>query len=76
MLFRSEIMAISDKEEDTGPVKDTEFYTRSMDLSEKDFDLSDEFKEKSLPFIVKFFIVIIFLVLIGLTGYFLYKRFM
>ena len=56
--------------------KDPEFYTRSMDLSEKDFDLSEEFKEKSLPFIVKFFLVILFLVLIGLTGYFLYKRFM
>ena len=53
---------------------DNEFYTRSMDLSEEDFEMSDEFKDKSLPFIVK---LLIFLLIVGLTAvaaYFIYQK--
>lgn len=59
--------------EDDGNV-DNDFYTRSMDLSEEDFEMSDEFKEKSLPFIVK---VLIFLLIVGVTAlavYFIYQK--
>ena len=34
---------------------DTDFYTRSMDLSEEDFELDEEFKEKKLPLAIKLF---------------------
>lgn len=53
---------------------DKDFYTRSMDLSEEDFDMSDEFKEKSLPLIVK---ILIFLLIVGVTAlavYFIYQK--
>ena len=55
--------------------KDLDFYTRSMDLSEKDFNLSDDFKENSLPIGVKILIALIIIAIIIITGYFIYKRF-
>lgn len=55
--------------------KDLDFYTRSMDLSEKDFNLSDDFKESSLPIGVKILIALIIIAIIIITGYFIYKRF-
>ena len=53
-----EVIKIEDKtnnKKETNTVKDESFYTRSMDLSEADFELEDEFKEKKgfVPFIVK-----------------------
>ena len=62
-----------EKTSDSGNI-DKDFYTRSMDLSEEDFEMSDEFKEKSLPFIVK---LLIFLLIVGLTAvavYFIYQK--
>lgn len=53
---------------------DQDFYTRSMDLSDKDFDLSDDFKEKSLPLGLKFFIFILILAVISVAVYFIYQR--
>jgi len=53
---------------------DVDFYTRSMDLSDKDFDLSDEFKEKKLPIVVKILIFILIVAIIAITGYFIYQR--
>lgn len=53
---------------------DTDFYTRSMDLSDKDFDMSDEFKEKKLPIGVKILIFILIVALISVAAYFIYKR--
>ena len=74
LSLSKEIMAVSDNEEDTGPVKDTDFYTRSMDLSDKDFNLSDEFKEKSLPFFVKVLIFLLIMALIAAVIYFVKIR--
>ncbi len=54
--------------------KDPDFYTRSMDLSDKDFNLSDEFSEKKLPFILKFFIFLIITAIIGLTAFYIYQK--
>lgn len=53
---------------------DTEFYTRSMDLSDKDFEMDDEFKEKKMPIIVKIVLIIVVIAVIAISGYFIYKN--
>ena len=53
---------------------DKDFYTRSMDLSDKDFDLSDEFKEKPLPLPVKILIFLLIVAIISVAAYFIYQR--
>ena len=62
-------------EEETEPKteveKDETFYTRSMDLSEEDFDLDSEFNNKKTPTFVKVLIIIILLVAIAISVYFL-----
>ncbi len=72
---KPEIQEIIEVEDTKEEKKDPDFYTRSMDLSEKDFNLSDEFKEKSLPLGVKILIFLIIIAIIAVTGYFIYKRF-
>lgn len=65
------------KEEETSNTlkeADDDFYTRSMDLSDKDFDLSDEFKEKSLPLAVRVLIFLLIVAVISVAAYFIYKR--
>ncbi len=54
---------------------DTEFYTRSMDLSDKDFDLEDEFKEKKIPIGIKIFLIIIIIAIVAVSAYFIYQKF-
>lgn len=51
---------------------DTDFYTRSMDLSDKDFEMDDEFKEKSLPVAVKVILIIVVLAAIAAAGYYIF----
>ncbi len=63
-----------EQEEKTKTEKDLDFYTRSMDLSEKDFNLSDEFKEKSLPLPVKILIFLLIVALIIIVLYFIKLR--
>lgn len=53
---------------------DTEFYTRSMDLSDKDFEMDEEFKEKKMPVIVKIILIIVVIAVIAISGYFIYKN--
>jgi len=65
----SEIEKKEETKENTKTEKDPDFYTRSMDLSDKDFNISDEFKENSLPFPIK---VLIFLLIVGLILLVLY----
>ena len=50
--------------------KDSEFYTRSMDLSEEDFDLEEEFKDKKTPLFVKILIFIIIAAAVAVSIYF------
>ena len=54
--------------------KDPDFYTRSMDLSDKDFNMSDDFKEKQLSLPMKIFIFLLILAVIAVSSYFIYKR--
>ena len=62
-----ETSEVEEKQEEeqntTEEIKDPDFYTRSMDLSDKDFNLSDEFKEKPIPLPIK---ILIFLLIVGL----------
>ncbi len=54
---------------------DTDFYTRSMDLSDKDFEMDDEFKEKKMPVAVKIILIILIIAVIATAGYFIYKNY-
>ena len=54
---------------------DTDFYTRSMDLSDKDFEMDDEFKEKKMPLAVKIILIILIIAVIVVAGYFIYRNF-
>ncbi len=65
------------KEEKEGIMKDadSDFYTRSMDLSDKDFDMDDEFKEKNVPIVIKIILTIVVLVVLLTAAYFIYKNF-
>ena len=55
---------------------DDDFYTRSMDLSDKDFELDGEFAEKKVPIFVKILLTIIIIAILGISIYFVYKNFM
>ena len=59
--------------EDTSKV-DKDFYTKSMDLSEEDFEMSNDFADKGLPLGVKILIVIIILAVIAVAAYYIYQR--
>ncbi len=54
---------------------DTDFYTRSMDLSDKDFEMDEEFKEKKMPIVVKIILIILVIAVIVIASYFIYKNF-
>ena len=80
ILATSELEEIEKKKEDSQEIKDIskkdpDFYTRSMDLSDKDFETSLDFQEKGMPFIVKLLIFILIIAVIAAAGYFIYQRF-
>lgn len=56
--------------------KDVDFYTRSMDLSDQDFELDEEFKEKRMPIGIKILITLIILIVIGAVAYFIYNKYL
>ena len=51
--------------------KQEDFYTRSMDLSEEDFDLEEEFKDKNIPVFVKILILVVLVAAIAAVIYFM-----
>ncbi len=64
----------------TGEVKtvkeaDEDFYTRSMDLSDKDLDMSLDFNEPHMPLILKIILVLLILGVLAVAGYFGYLYF-
>jgi len=64
----------------TGEVKtvqdaDEDFYTRSMDLSDKDLDMSLEFSDSGMSIVVKLLLTILILGVIAVAGYFGYLYF-
>lgn len=54
---------------------DSDFYTRSMDLSDKDFEMDDEFKEKSLPLPLKIFLILLVFACIAAAVYFIWQTY-
>ncbi len=54
---------------------DTDFYTRSMDLSDEDFDMDDCFKEKKVSKGVKILLILILISVLSIAGYFIWKTF-
>ena len=64
------------KEEKQDILKDDDFYTRSMDLSEKDFEMSDDFKEDKVPMALKILIFILIIIIVGIAAYIIHQRFM
>lgn len=54
---------------------DNSFYTRSMDLSDKDFSLSDEFVEKSMPVGIKILIALVIIVILAVAGVYVYMNY-
>ena len=56
--------------------KDDDFYTRSMDLSDKDFNLKDDFKDKQLPLVVKILIFLLVVAVVAATVYFIHQKIM
>lgn len=69
-----EIEKRKDEEPKTLSGADKDFYTRSMDLSDEDFEMDNEFKEKSMPITLKILIAILVIALIAVAAYFIYKR--
>ncbi|MBR2678104.1 MAG: hypothetical protein IKE63_01680 [Bacilli bacterium] len=54
--------------------RDQDFYTRSMDLSDKDFNLAADFDDKKVPVIVKILIFILILALLAVAAYIIYMK--
>ena len=71
-----ELLAREDEPTNTEENKlvDKDFYTKSMDLSTKDFEMADDFKDKGLPVIVKLLIAFLILSIIAVAVYFIYLR--
>ncbi len=51
-----------------------EFYSKSMDLSDKDLDISEDFKEASLSLPMKLLILLVILAIVAVTFYFIYQK--
>lgn len=61
---------------ETGEQKiDNSFYTKSMDLSDEDLEMADDFQEKGLPIALKILSIISFLAVVAVTAFFVYQRF-
>ena len=56
--------------------KDSDFYTRSMDLSDKDFNFSDDFREKQVPLVLKIIIFIVVVAIVAVAAYFIHQKIM
>ena len=56
--------------------KDSDFYTRSMDLSDKDFNFSDDFRDKQMPLVLKILIFIVVVAIVAVAAYFIHQKIM
>lgn len=75
LFNKTEINEALEKEEQKGQEETVEeFYTKSVDLSDEDIDMSDDFKEKKLPLGIKILIFLVIVAIIAATGYFIYLK--
>lgn len=82
ILDLQELKKLTDKM-DNEPVKeeketimdnaDEDFYTRSMDLSNQDFELDEEFRDKKMPLGMKILIFLIIVIVIAAVFFFIKK---
>ena len=63
-----------EEDENTTDEKTNDFYSKSMDLSDNDLELSEDFKEGSLPLGVKILIFLVILGIIAFAIFFIYQR--
>ena len=73
-IEKVKVKASKKKKESIMDKADTDFYTRSMDLSDKDFSMSDEFTEKESNGYIKFIIIMMLIALI-VIGYIVYIKY-
>ena len=78
VLLEDTIKPVDKKEEKQkiDSKKDPDFYTRSMDLSDKDFEMSDDFKEDKVPVGLKIIIFVLVIIIVGIAAYIIHQRFM
>ena len=55
--------------------KDEDFYTRSMDLSDEDFEMESEFEDEKTSPLLKITLLFVFIAAIAITIYFVWKNF-
>lgn len=65
---------VEEKKEEKEEEKEDDFYSKSMELTDGDFELSDEFREKDLPVALKVFIFFLVIVIVGVAGFFIFQR--
>ena len=54
---------------------DTDFFTKSMDLSSDDLEMDDEFKEKTMPVFLKVLLIIVILIAVAFVAFYIYKKY-
>ena len=72
--IKKESVKAQDEKMEEWNKKDPDFYTSSMDLSDKDFNSNDDLKEKKLPWLVKFLLFLIFIGVVAVIAYFVYQK--
>lgn len=66
---------LSDPTDDLMKDLDKSFYTKSMDLSDKDFDFGDEYEnDKKIPIIVKILLILILIAIVLVGVYFIIQK--
>lgn len=66
---------ISDSTDELMKDLDKSFYTKSMDLSDKDFDFGDEYEsDKKIPIVVKVLLILILIAIVLVGAYFVYQK--
>lgn len=74
------IKQVREKEDESFDKKnsdaDVDFYTKSMDLSDKDFEASLDFEEEKMPIVLKVIIIIVILISVATAAYFIWKKFL
>ena len=68
-------VATESKTDENQTGADSDFYTKSMDLSSEDFEVDPEFQEKKMPIILKIFLILLVVSALIIAGYFIWKNF-
>lgn len=65
---------VTDTTDDIMKDLDKSFYTKSMDLSDKDFDFDDNYEEeKSIPLVIKIILIIILCAIVAIGAYYIVR---